>query len=93
MCAEHTLTMPSHAADLAQPPPKRYRVGELAAHFGLTRQTLHNYARWGLIRETDRTAGGHRLFDETVFARLAAILQLKPACSIEQIRRKLDTDG
>ncbi len=34
------------------PPPKRYKIGELAAFTGMTRQTLHNYTRWGLIRET-----------------------------------------
>ena len=85
--------MPADTAlDLAQPPPKRYRVGELAAHFGLTRQTLHNYARWGLICEVGRTAGGHRLFDESVFARLARIRALKPHYNLDQIRRKLNTD-
>lgn len=75
---------------LAGPPPKRYRVGELVEHTGLTRQTLHNYTRWGLIQEVGWTGGGHRLYDEAVFARLARILDLKRSHSIEQIRRMLD---
>lgn len=70
-------------------PPKQYRVGELAGHFGLTRQTLHNWARWGLIREAKWSAGGHRLFDESVFARVARILELKGSHRLEEIRSLL----
>ena len=63
---------------MSQPPPKRYRTGEIAQHTQvLTRQTLHNYTKWGLIQEVAWTDGGHRLYDETVFARLAKILKLK----------------
>lgn len=70
-------------------PPKRYRVGELAEHFGLTRQTLHNWARWGLIHEAKWSAGGHRLFDEGAFARVAKILELKASHSLEEVRELL----
>jgi DNA-binding transcriptional MerR regulator len=31
----------------------------------------------GLLRESDRTRGGHRLYDETVFDRLDAIVRMK----------------
>ena len=72
------------------PPPKRYKVGELSAATGLSRQTLHNYVRWGLIREVAWTAGGHRLFDEAVFDRLARILALKPGHTVDEILAKLD---
>ena len=70
-------------------PPKRYRIGELARHTGLTRQTLHNYTRWGLIEEAEWTPGGHRLYDEAVFARLSAILRLRKDHTVEQMKAML----
>lgn len=78
------------AARLGTPPPKRYKIGELARHTGLTRQTLHNYTRWGLIAEAGWTAGGHRLYDESVFPRLARVLALKADHTVEQVRAMLD---
>lgn len=83
---------PQGHADLLDPPPKRYRIGELARHTGLTRQTLHNYTRWGLITEAEWTPGGHRLYDESVFTRLSHILRLRRAHTVEQIKTWLDTD-
>jgi len=62
---------------LASPPPKLYKAGELAAYTGLTRQTIHNYTRWGLIQEAGWTAGRHRLYGTSVFPRLRRILQLR----------------
>lgn len=70
-------------------PPKRYRIGELARHTGLTRQTLHNYTHWGLITEAEWTPGGHRLYDESVFARLSEILRLKRSHTVEQMKAVL----
>lgn len=75
---------PNHA------PPKRYRIGELARHTGLTRQTLHNYTRWGLIKEIEWTPGGHRLYDEAVFTRLSKILRLRKAHTVEEMKAMLD---
>ena len=71
-------------------PPKRYRIGELARHTGLTRQTLHNYTHWGLIKEAEWTPGGHRLYDEAVFARLSHILRLRKQHTVEEIKAILD---
>ena len=82
-------TPPTSHLRLSRPPPKRYRVGEIAQHAGLTRQTLHNYTRWGLIEAVAWTDGGHRLYDESVFARLAQIIAMKPSHTIDQIRRLL----
>lgn len=75
------------------PPPKRYKIGELAQFTGLTRQTLHNYTQWGLIAESGWTPGGHRLYDESVFARLATIMRLKDRYSMGQIRAILDGEA
>ena len=64
--------------EMARPaPPKLYRIGELVEFSGVSRQTIHNYATMGLVRETRWTKGGHRLFDEQAFHRLAAIEELK----------------
>jgi DNA-binding transcriptional MerR regulator len=71
-------------------PPKRYRIGELARHTGLTRQTLHNYTRWGLIKEVEWTPGGHRLYDEAVFTRLSKILRLRKEHTVEEMKSLLD---
>jgi DNA-binding transcriptional MerR regulator len=71
-------------------PKKLYRVSEIADHLGVTRQTLHNYAIIGLITEERRTEGGHRLFDESVFARLAIIQRLKHKHRLHEIRRMME---
>ena len=73
-------------------PPKRYKIGELSAATGLSRQTLHNYTKWGLIDEVGWTDGGHRLYDESVFARLERVMQLKATRTVEQVRELLKLD-
>lgn len=74
-------------------PPKRYKVGELAAATGLSRQTLHNYTKWGLIGEASWTSGGHRLYDESVFARLQRVIRLKAEMTVEQVRELLEQEA
>ena len=88
LSSNNTGWLVSAKADV--PPPKRYRIGELARHTGLTRQTLHNYTRWGLIEEAEWTPGGHRLYDESVFARLGTILRLRKEHTVEQIKLLLE---
>lgn len=60
-------------------PPKRYRIGELVEFAGVSRQTIHNYTTMGLLRESNWTPGGHRLYDESAFDRLEEIARLKAA--------------
>lgn len=72
-----------------QIPTKRYRIGELVRCSPFSRQTLHNYTIMGLIREAEWTEGGHRLYDETVFERLARIVELRKTKSLTEIRRIL----
>jgi DNA-binding transcriptional MerR regulator len=43
----------------------------------------------GLIREAEWTAGGHRLYDESVFEQLSRIVELKRTKSLTEIRRLL----
>ena len=72
-----------------QIPAKRYRIGELVRCSPFSRQTLHNYTIMGLIREAEWSEGGHRLYDETVFERLARIVELRKTKSLTEIRRIL----
>lgn len=58
-------------------PPKLYRISDLVDYSGMSRQTIHNYSIMGLLRESRWSNGGHRLYDESVFARLEQIMRLK----------------
>jgi len=58
-------------------PPKLYRIGEVVDYSDVSRQTIHNYTTMGLLHESKWTAGGHRLYDESVFERLDTITELK----------------
>ena len=70
-------------------PVKRYRIGELVRYSPFSRQTIHNYTIMGLIHEVEWTAGGHRLYDESVFERLSRIMELRKTRSLTEIRRIL----
>ncbi len=72
-----------------QIPAKRYRIGEIVRCSPFSRQTIHNYTIMGLIREAEWTEGGHRLYDETVFARLSRIEELRKTKSLAEIRHIL----
>lgn len=71
-------------------PPKRYKIGELMEHTGLSRQTLHNYTIMGLIHANDRTKSGHRLYSEETFERLRLIELLKRHRTLQEVREELD---
>ena len=73
-------------------PPKRYKVGEIMRHTGLSRQTIHNYTMLGLITPLERTEAGHRLYDETVFDRIRRIEMLKIHRTLGEIREMLDKE-
>jgi DNA-binding transcriptional MerR regulator len=75
-----------------EPPRPLYRASEIAAYFGLSRQTIHNYTTMGLITEEDRTEGNHRLYDQSVFSALARIQRLKATHRLQDIRRLLEAD-
>jgi DNA-binding transcriptional MerR regulator len=78
------------AMAVLRPPRKLYRVSEIAECAGVTRQTIHNYATIGLIVEEERTPGGQRLYDESVFATLGRIQRLKATHRLTEIRRILE---
>ncbi|MBN2271434.1 MAG: MerR family transcriptional regulator [Sedimentisphaerales bacterium] len=70
-------------------PVRLYRIGDLVSCTPFSRQTIHNYTIMGLIREARWTAGGHRLYDESVFQRLSRIIQLKRTKTLAEIRQIL----
>lgn len=72
-----------------QVPVKLYRIGEIIRFTPFSRQTIHNYTVMGLIRESEWTEGGHRLYDESVFQRLSQISELKKTKSLEEIKQLL----
>ena len=75
-----------------QIPAKLYRIGELVRYTPFSRQTIHNYTIMGLIRESEWTEGGHRLYDESVFHKLSKIIELKKTKTLSEIREILIKD-
>ena len=70
-------------------PVKLYRIGEVVESTEFSRQTIHNYTTMGLIEECSWTKGGHRLYDESVFERLALIMELRKTKTLAQIKEIL----
>ena len=58
-----------------KPDDKLLKVSGLAKATGLSKQTIHYYLMLGLITESARSAGGHRLFDQRVVDRVKVIHQ------------------
>jgi len=71
-------------------PAKLYRIGELVRYTPFSRQTIHNYTTMGLIRESEWTEGGHRLYDESVFEKLSTIIHLRKTKTLVEIREIID---
>lgn len=68
-------------------PEKFYRIGEIVRSTPFSRQTIHNYTIMGLIQESKWTDGGHRLYDESVFDKLARIMELRKSKTLAEIRQ------
>lgn len=77
---------PKFDSETLRVPAKLYRIGELVGYTPFSRQTIHNYTIMGLIREAKWTAGGHRLYDESVFERLSEIIRLRKTKTLLEIR-------
>ena len=57
--------------------PFPWKVGVLAKRTGLTVRTLHHYDEMGLLKPSDRSESGHRLYTARNLARLQQILSLR----------------
>jgi DNA-binding transcriptional MerR regulator len=67
------------------------KVGELARRTGLTVRTLHHYDEIGLLRPSQHTGSGHRLYTAGDLARLQQVLSLRRlGFSLEEVRTCLD---
>jgi len=67
-------------------PRKLFKIGEVMAFSGLSRQTIHYYTVLGLITAVDRTPSRHRLYGEEVFELLERIQEMKKTHTLEEIR-------
>src|SRR5580704_5273838 len=67
------------------------KVGELAKRTGLTIRTLHHYDEIGLLKPSQHTESGYRLYTAGDVARLQQVLSLRQlGFSLEQVRDCLD---
>jgi DNA-binding transcriptional MerR regulator len=72
----------------------RWRVGELARATGLTVRALHHYDEIGLLRPSDRTFAGYRLYEEADVRRLYRIVALRRiGLRLDEIAELLDGDA
>ena len=70
------------------------KVGELARRTGLTIRTLHHYDEIGLLKPSQHTEAGYRLYTAGDVARLQQVLSLRQlGFSLEEVRDCLDRPG
>ena len=69
-------------------------TGELARTCGVTVRTVQYYDERGLLRPTERSVGGRRLYDGAALERMRTICVLKAlGLPLKAIRGVLDSDG
>lgn len=70
---------------------KLHQIGEVADRVGLSLRTVRYYEEEGLVRPSDRTDGGFRLYGDEEVTRLEVIKQMKPlGFSLQEMRELLD---
>ena len=68
-----------------------YQAREFASRTGVTVRALHHYDRLGLLKPSNRTASGYRLYGERDFVRLQQITTLKfIGLPLKQIKELLE---
>jgi len=71
-----------------------FTVGELARLTGVTVRALHHYDEIGLVRPSQRTAAGYRLYDDDDVLRLQRVLLYRElGMPLEEIAAALDEDA
>lgn len=69
---------------------RMHQIGEVAGRLGLSLRTVRYYEEAGLVRPSQRTDGGFRLYGEEEIARLTLIRQMKPlAFTLDEMRKLL----
>ncbi len=67
------------------------RIGRLAEQTGLSVRTLHYYDEIGLLKPSERTESGHRLYSKDDIIRLGQIVSMRAlGLALEEIRTCLD---
>ncbi|WOH63841.1 MerR family transcriptional regulator [Bradyrhizobium sp. BWA-3-5] len=75
----------------ATPRRRRWRIGELAEYTGVTVRTLHHYEHMRLLSASERTGGGHRIYDSDGVQRVYQIRALRElGFSLEEIRNAME---
>ncbi|MBH5372232.1 MerR family transcriptional regulator [Bradyrhizobium sp. CNPSo 4016] len=75
----------------ATPRRRRWRIGELAEATGVTVRTLHHYEHTGLLAASERTDGGHRMYDRESVQRVHQIRALRElGFSLVEIRKAME---
>lgn len=70
---------------------RSYRIGDLAAMFGITPRTIRYYEELGLLKSGDRSEGLHRRYPSTTIIHLRRVAQLKShGLSLGEIREFFD---
>ncbi len=70
------------------------KVGELARRTGLTIRALHHYDEIGLLKPSEHSEAGYRLYTAGDVARLQQVLSLRQlGFSLEEVRDCLDRPG
>ncbi|MEV6527365.1 MerR family transcriptional regulator [Longispora sp. NPDC051575] len=73
---------------------KLLKIGQLAAHAGVSPRTVDYYTTLGLISPAQRTDSGYRLYDPATVERIAAIRQLEAhGASLDDIAAALTRPG
>ena len=73
---------------------KKYKVGQLAEAAGLTVRTIRYYDEMGLLKSTERTAGGQRIYSYADLVYIKRIMELKSlSFSLEEIRKIILLSG
>jgi len=69
-------------------------VKEVSKLAGVSVRTLHYYDTIGLLKPTEVTGAGHRLYDDTALERLQAILLFRELeFSLKEIKNIMDSSG
>jgi MerR family transcriptional regulator, thiopeptide resistance regulator len=72
---------------------EQWKIGELARVAGVTVRALHHYDSVGLLRPSERTGGGHRLYSAADVQRLYRLLALRGVgLPLDEIGPLLDRD-
>jgi DNA-binding transcriptional MerR regulator len=71
--------------------PQTLRIGEVAKLVGTTPRTIRYYEEIGLLRQSDRASGSHRLYSQDEVERLREVMRLKNllGVSLEELKTLL----